>query len=829
MNIFNKIIFFKASLITKATRVLRVRKLSSLTIVLVSCVWSQLAFGSALSDLANSMQPGTWAKLNTNNPNIIIKPNGGDILEYSNRGAWDPANRKLYFCGASHHGSFLSDCVVYDDATNAWSSIGLMPGVAPDTYLPPTTHGYDHNAFDTTRGHFYFRGYNSGTVWRYDTGVGTWSTIAPIPFNSGQGNVCLSITGILEYFPDIDRLVFLNSRCSGDAFYYNPATNSWSVPQTPINALGDGDYSTTGAYSNQGFIYGGCGVSTNQIWRLNKSQTWQQMSTSPIPCVITSSLGVADPASGNLLLFGATVYELNAQTNTWINTGTASKYNPNSDSAIIVPISNHGVVMLVKTITSQTQTEVWLYKHATSTSITGTPPPPSDTSAPSSPGTLTAAPASSSQINLSWTASTDNVGVTAYLLERCQGSACTNFIQISAPTPVSYSDTGVTANTDYRYRVRARDGAGNLSSYSTIVSTTTPSSSSPVIGGSDFTTRCSQPGVIKCVGFDSAADLGGKGWGNRVGYDTQDGSACNSGSGSTQRRCPTIDTTVKASGTGSAKFDVPVGAPGSLAGAWWANFTDDLSLQYGGSGNFTYYVQLRMRYTPSFINAGNWKAHWVTTAGDKPGCSASSTTNCQSSCTDIELVVQTNSPNWGFPSVYSGCPGAFSMTIDNTLSGGGDFNLQNARPSPYCLYSQVVGGKQFPPTGNCFPYVADEWMTYSYKIQMGPRGTSGEGNCKGSNNFTNCYYNNDIQMRMGREGQPTQPVITWTGGINAGTIASDLKYGKIWIMPYSGSATFATGGTMWVDEVIISRQPIADPGTSQSAQAPAAPTGLTIK
>ena len=42
--------------------------------------------------------------------------------------------------------------------------------------------------------------------------------------------------------------------------------------------------------------------------------------------------------------------------------------------------------------------------------------------------------ASSSQINLSWTASTDNVGVTGYLVERCQGAGCTNFAQIATPT-----------------------------------------------------------------------------------------------------------------------------------------------------------------------------------------------------------------------------------------------------------------------------------------------------------------------------------------------------------------------------------------------------------
>lgn len=101
--------------------------------------------------------------------------------------------------------------------------------------------------------------------------------------------------------------------------------------------------------------------------------------------------------------------------------------------------------------------------------------PPADTTPPSAPANLTATAMSSSQINLSWTASADNVGVTGYRVERCQGStACTNFVQIATPAANSYSNTGITAGTTYRYRVRAGDAAGNLSGYS-YVSVATPS------------------------------------------------------------------------------------------------------------------------------------------------------------------------------------------------------------------------------------------------------------------------------------------------------------------------------------------------------------------
>src|SRR5438094_329962 len=98
-----------------------------------------------------------------------------------------------------------------------------------------------------------------------------------------------------------------------------------------------------------------------------------------------------------------------------------------------------------------------------------------DTTPPSAPSSLSAVPSSPTQINLSWTASTDNVGVTGYKVERCQGSACSNFTQLYTPVGTSQADAGLAANTTYRYRVRATDAAGNLSSYSSIVNGTTPS------------------------------------------------------------------------------------------------------------------------------------------------------------------------------------------------------------------------------------------------------------------------------------------------------------------------------------------------------------------
>lgn len=107
-------------------------------------------------------------------------------------------------------------------------------------------------------------------------------------------------------------------------------------------------------------------------------------------------------------------------------------------------------------------------------------PPPADTQAPTAPSNLRTSPQSQSQIGLSWSLSTDNVGVTGYLLERCTGASCTNFSQIATSTGTSYADTGLTGATTYRYRLRAKDAAGNLSAYSAIADGTTQAANTGV-------------------------------------------------------------------------------------------------------------------------------------------------------------------------------------------------------------------------------------------------------------------------------------------------------------------------------------------------------------
>ncbi len=91
---------------------------------------------------------------------------------------------------------------------------------------------------------------------------------------------------------------------------------------------------------------------------------------------------------------------------------------------------------------------------------------------PAVPTNLSATVASSSQINLSWTAA---AGATGYEIERRTGGGA--WTQIATSTSTIYQDTGLAAGTGYSYQVIAT-GGGLISAASNVVTATTPSAAS---------------------------------------------------------------------------------------------------------------------------------------------------------------------------------------------------------------------------------------------------------------------------------------------------------------------------------------------------------------
>jgi chitodextrinase len=80
---------------------------------------------------------------------------------------------------------------------------------------------------------------------------------------------------------------------------------------------------------------------------------------------------------------------------------------------------------------------------------------------------------------LNWGASTDNFGVTGYDVFRATGATGGTFASVGTATTNQFTDSTVTLGQTYRYQVRARDLAGNLSAFSSTVTVTTSTCTQP--------------------------------------------------------------------------------------------------------------------------------------------------------------------------------------------------------------------------------------------------------------------------------------------------------------------------------------------------------------
>lgn len=89
-----------------------------------------------------------------------------------------------------------------------------------------------------------------------------------------------------------------------------------------------------------------------------------------------------------------------------------------------------------------------------------------DTESPTVPIGLQGNGVSQTRIDLTWNASSDNVGVTGYDVRR-------DGVVVATVVDTTFSDTGLTANTSYAYTVSARDDASNVSAESASVAAST--------------------------------------------------------------------------------------------------------------------------------------------------------------------------------------------------------------------------------------------------------------------------------------------------------------------------------------------------------------------
>lgn len=292
-------------------------------------------------------------------------------------------------------------------------------------------------------------------------------------------------------------------------------------------------------------------------------------------------------------------------------------------------------------------------------------------------------------------------------------------------------------------------------------------------GDEDFVARCSTPGVVRCFGFDSQAEVDSHvipPWGQR-------------------EKRGIVVTDIKASGAGALRFEVPPFSGPDTSGSFWLNFADDLSTQFGEGEEF--YIQWRQRFSSEFLETyfeegGGWK-QLIVGEGDRPGFTAHS-------CTQLELVVH-NGYQLGYPQMYHSC-------------GGKDGQYEGL------------------PSSGSVGYVANEWMSFQLHVKIGTW----------YQNDGRYHSDSTVQLWVAREGRPSRLVVnlspepvTFFGVSIPGTgngydLANDnpaAKYGKVWLLPYhTGKSPQQSHpiGYIWYDELIISTTRIPDPRSGTESE-----------
>ena len=404
---------------------------------------------------------------------------------------------------------------------------------------------------------------------------------------------------------------------------------------------------------------------------------------------------------------------------------------------------------------------------AQSTAASATTQAATDTTAPSIPGNLAASPVSTSQINLSWTASTDNVGVTGYRIYR-------NGSFLATTTSTSYANTGLTASTSYTYRVSAIDAAGNESAQSSSVSATTQAASSG--GGTPGTTLFKES-------FDNGS-FASRGW-----YDnTTHGTIVAGGQSGSALQWAWAQGAQKPTNGGALRKKIT--PTDSLFVSFYVKF------QTGWRGSQKTYHP-HMFYIPSDLDsdwtplANNYLNTYIEFVSDVGGSYAIR----PSMAIQDQKRVNTS---YGTP------PNNLTSTTEN-------------RSAAYCNTPVPTG-----VTGSCYRdypfYSANTWKASSAAVS------------------TNVWHKVEVYLKMntisGGKGQANGIMQQWLNGnlvINRSDVlyrtAQDAtkKWAQFVMAPYIGDGS-PIAQTMWIDELTVATAPPATGGGD--TQAPTTPSGL---
>jgi hypothetical protein len=747
-----------------------------------------VAQATVLGDLAASMQPGTWAKFSPTNKSSVN--DADNWAGFSDSATWDPTSRKFIFWGSAAH-SVPYRFVVYTDSTGSWS---LGPNPPASVEANTFAHGNDHNTIDPATGRFYLLRAvdsvgvtNNQTLYRLTVATDAWVTL-PLPPTPNNAPLKSEINAI-SWFPERNTVILVRG-ANGQVLEFSEVTQAWTVLGT-VTTPGTNVYSEYSRACACVAIFSG---NTDQVWQLSSGGALTRKNNAAISLYSGSGWYghvTAEPTTGKLLVLSDGIGSTSTH-QLWIydavlDTWTRSNDPPSTfvGGMVGTPVSTYGVVLYaICGNTTSCAADIWVYKHSDVTPAAT--PPPSNTNSIS---TNIADGAVLNGSSVVWTATpSGSPSRVEFLID-----SVLSWTELSSPYQFNGDPSGTLNTTtlndgSHQLKVRALYSDNSTAERTATVtvsntSTTQPSPTpSPVLtsADTDFQARCNAPGVVKCVGFDNTtSDL------------VQNVNLFPGGDGVIHG---SLDTTIKLSGSGSLKFTVPANGGANAAGSWFST----LGGNFGQ--NSTFYVQFRQRLSPEMLIPSNGGGGFKQVIFH----------HSSATCAAVEITTQ-NQFFRSFPQMYSRCGGDGFYTD----LGTGDFLLQNGTDLQ-CHYQSPVS--RTPPCGY---YHASEWMTFYYKIQIGNWGQP----------------NSTIQAWMGYDdSQPLKQFINMTNHqLYQNSPGDGSLYNSITLLPYDTARSSASQTAyVWYDELIVSTQPIAAPGTvsqtpSPTAQPPAQPTNLTLQ
>jgi hypothetical protein len=324
----------------------------------------------------------------------------------------------------------------------------------------------------------------------------------------------------------------------------------------------------------------------------------------------------------------------------------------------------------------------------------------------------------------------------------------------------------------------------------------TPEVSAATTPEQDFAARCAAPGVLVCQGFDDSSIFT---------YSPTQTQGVYPIWGTTTLRIYQ-DTSIKASGTSSMRFDIPSQTDADASGHFEAAFGQNFG------AHSTFYVQYHAMFDATLAYT-----NWDTLAGTSPKISIFYDGN-GSSCANVELT-SVQYYGSGIPMMYSECGARhlFTSTSDiSSYTSSTPLLVQQGSSSNAgydCQYGQLT-----PGTGNgpgCYKLAANTWYTWYFKVSIGDWGQP----------------NSSIQAFVSVNGGP---YVEWINVRNY-TLNQDgpgSAFNRIMLTPYMtnmSSAIVHPTAHAWYDELIVSTQAIAAPGAaSASPTTPDPPTNLVV-